>query len=206
MNRIVREAVEPALGDAGFQKAGRLSWVRATPELEHVVALLNRRGAHWVQWGIVSPDAVPIMWGSPHTYGDVALAVMTGTPSSIRHPAPGAWFRLQDSNDETHVTSIAEALRPDLRVTEERLREFQSRRDVREYLLLNRDRIDRRDFVIPANLPLKLFKASALAILDRDPAACELVPEVERLMASFDGEPAISRMQRLRATAAQFCS
>ena len=64
------------------------------------------------------------------------------------------------------MTSIAEALRPDLRVTEERLREFQSRRDVREYLLLNRDRIDRRDFVIPANLPLKLFKASALAILD----------------------------------------
>jgi hypothetical protein len=205
LRRIIAGGIETALDPAGFEKAGRLSWIRRGVELQHVVALLDRRGRYIVQWGVVSPETIPIIWGRPGVGGDVGDAVMSGTPSSIRHPAPGGWFALDTTNDAEAVDRIAKAVFEDMLLVEERLGAFGTRRSVREYLLANRDRKDPRDFVIPSNLPLKLFTAAVLAIVDRDPVAYELMSDVEAEMSRFRNKLALSRMKRLKAAAADLC-
>lgn len=79
-----------------------------------------------------------------------------------------------------------------------RLEAFPNRRAVREYLLRNRDPIDQRDFVIPANLPLKLLTAATLAVLDEDADVCALLPEVEAAMLRYSDEMSSRRLARLR--------
>jgi hypothetical protein len=195
----IQAVVERALPD--FGKAGRLTWVRDTPELQHVIAFLDRRGGYHVQWGIVSPETTPIMWGEEGKSGDVGSAVLSGTPSSIRQPAPGASFRFETANDPAVVDAIAAAVEEELRLTANWMRDLQTRRELRDYLLANRDKKDPRGFVIPTNLPLKLFTAAALAAVDRDPLALELLPDVEAHLSSFGG-PMTSRLVRLRSAMA----
>ena len=52
--------------------------------------------------------------------------------------------------------------------------------------MLNRDRKDRRGFVVPVNLPLKLYTAAALAVVDRAKESCSLVSEAESEFLSFN--------------------
>ena len=85
------------------------------------------------------------------------------------------------------------------------MNQFETRADVRTYLLANRDRTDRREFLIPAKLPLKLFTAAALAIVDRDPEGCSLIAEAEAEMAPLKGEITDGRLARLKAAAAGLC-
>ena len=61
LRRIVADGIEAILGPAGFERCGKLAWVRDAGELQHVVALLVRRSMHDVQWGVVSPGAVPYL-------------------------------------------------------------------------------------------------------------------------------------------------
>lgn len=135
--------------------------------------------------------------GHEAPYGDVGFAIVSGTPGTIRHPAPGQSFELDDDNDAERVEAIAVALAQELRVVEQRLRAFRTRREVRDYLMVNRDRKDRRDFVIPANLELKLFTAASLAVIDGDPAACDLVVETEAEMASRRDRLSVARLARI---------
>jgi hypothetical protein len=205
LGRIVCAGVEPVLLPAGFRKVGSLSWVRVEAELHHVIVLLGRRGMYDVQWSVVCPEAAAILWGRESILGDVGEAVMSGTPSTIRHPAAGQYFRLEDANDASSIEQIASSLLRDMRVVEERLRVFTTRRELRTCLVLNRDEKDRRDFVIPANLPLNLFIAASLAFLDADPAACDLVVEAEKAMSRYHDELSLARLSRLRSAAANLC-
>jgi hypothetical protein len=131
--------------------------------------------------------------------------VMSGTPGNIRHPAPGQSWTL-DKATEGQLQSIIEAVRADLQVVAERLKPFERRRDLITYLLQNRDRIDRRDFLIPANLPLKLVTATALALADRDNQACELLPEVDREMERYHDKLSLERLSRLHQAANALCN
>jgi hypothetical protein len=154
-----------------------------------------------IQWGVVSPEAVPIMWGRDAIPGDVGDAVMSGTPRSIRGLTATKAFRLAELTDEHSITELVTELTADMHAVEHRLREFQTRRDLREYLLQNRDRKDHRDFVIPMNLPLKLIVAAILAVIDCDPELDNLISETEVAMIPYQGGISAQRMQRLRAAA-----
>ncbi len=123
--------------------------------------------------------------------------------SSIRHPARAQSF--DAATLAVDSASIVAGLREDLAVVEEWTTAFVSRAAVRSYLLENRDPTDRRAFVIPSKLPLKLFTAAALAVADRDPVECALVKEAEAALAPFKGEIASSRLRRLRLMAADLC-
>jgi hypothetical protein len=89
LHTILERGVQRVLAPAGFERAEKMSWVRRESQLSHVVSLLARRGMYDVQWGVVSVEIVPILWGSEGVGRDVGLAAMSGTPGSIRHPAVG---------------------------------------------------------------------------------------------------------------------
>ena len=190
---------------AGFTSSrDNRTWARAEGEVEHVVALLERRGSFDGQWGLVCPDVVEVMWGTPYRPFDVGQAIVSGTPSTIRHPARAQSFASAALAADT--ASIVAGVREDLEVVEAWMRRFRSRADIRHYLLENRDRTDRRAFVIPSKLPLKLFTAAALAVADRDPTACDLVKEAEAALAPFKGDITSGRLTRLRSMAADLCA
>ncbi len=130
---------------------------------------------------------------------------MSGTPGSIRHPAPGQSWILESANDQVAVSEIVEAVRNDMKIVADRLGEFRTRRDLREYLMLNREPIDMRHFVIPANLPLKLLTAATLAVIDGDNEARELLPEVETHLEPFQGKLSHDRLNRVRRAVAELC-
>ena len=193
------------LAPAGFASSrDRRIWVRTEAEVEHVVALLNRRGSFDVQWGLVCPDVVDVMWGAPYKAFDIGQAIVSGTPSTIQHPAQAQSF--DAATLAAHTTSIVTGVREDLAVVETWTRPFRTRLDVRAYLLENRDPTDRRAFVIPAKLPLKLFTAAALAVADRDAIGCDLVREAEAALAPFKGDVTSGRLKRLRLMAADLCA
>lgn len=198
LRRIVVDGIEAALLPAGFEAVGKLTWTRAAAELQHVIALLARRGMYDVQWGVVSPEAVPFLWGKPAEGGDVGEAVMSGTPSSIHHPPAGQSFRLDASVPAGAIPEISAALVEDLGRVERRLRAFSTRRELRAYLMDNRDPKDRRDFIIPANLPLKLFTATTLAVIDGDRVAHGLLADTEQAMARYKDEISVARLGRLK--------
>jgi hypothetical protein len=206
LRKIVTEGIEAVLAPAGFDPAGKLAWVRQTPELQHVIALLSRRGVYDVQWGIVSPGAAPVLWGAEAAGGDVGAAIVSGTPGTIHHPPACQSFRLDTTVSADEVERLASGVATDLRRVEERLRAFSTRNEVRSYLLLNREPKDRRDFVIPANLPLKLFTAATLAVLDRAADAAELVAEAEQAMAPYKDDLSVNRLRRLRQGLQSQCS
>jgi hypothetical protein len=196
LRTIVKNGFEPVLLPAGFKREGSFRWRRATPELEHVIQMLRRRGMCDVQWGIVSPEVTSLVWGE--RYGDVGDAAMTGFPSGIRHPAQAQSFRLDDGRD---ADDIAAGVAEDMRVVEAWMRPFQTRAQLREYLMLNRDRTDRRGFLVPANLPLKVYTAAALAVVDRSPDASALISEAATELESFNDDLNRGRMNRLREAA-----
>jgi hypothetical protein len=128
---------------------------------------------------------------------------VSGTPGTIRHPARAQSFDRTTLAADT--VSIVAGVREDLGVVESWMRPFRSREAIRDYLLENRDHTDHRAFVIPSKLPLKLFTAAALAVVDRNAAACDLVGEAEVALAPFTGEITSGRLTRLRLMAGQLC-
>jgi hypothetical protein len=61
---------------------------------------------------------------------------------------------------------------------------------------------DRRAFVVPANLPLKLYTAAVLAVVDRDSEAVALVAEAEEALQRFSGALTKERINRLNSAVA----
>jgi len=201
MRTIVHDGFEPVLLPAGFVREGTRRWRRRTGELEHVVQVGKRHRSWGVEWGIVSAELVPLVLGIKPR-GDVGDACVFGTPSSIQHPAQADWFWLEEQDVDQIVAGVAQ----DMRIVEPWLRQFQTRSDLREYLMLNRDRQDPRGFTFPVNLPAKVYVAAALAVVDRAPDASALLNEAATELASFDDEINNGRMARLRDAAAGLTS
>ena len=205
LRRVLSEGIDGVLVPAGFEPRGRRAWLRQASELQHVIGLESRYGTFRVQWGVVSPEAVPYLWGTPAKEGDVAWSAMTGHPRGIHHPAACQSFSLEDPVPAEEVQRITAGLAADMRRMEEYLRPFTTRRELRDYLLANRDPSDPRGFVIPAGLPLKLFTAAVLAVIDRDPDACGLITDAEQALAPYRNKITRAQLDRLKAGAERPC-
>lgn len=202
LRRILSDGIDAVLVPAGFERRGRRAWLRQTSELQHVIALDLHHGAFAVQWGVVSPEVVPYLWGNAGKEGDVAWSAMTSWASDImQHPS--CWsFRLDEAVPGEEIERITASLSADLELVERYLRPFSTRRELRAYLMANRDQSDSRGFLIPSGLPLKLFTAAALAVVDRDPDARELIADTEHAMAPYRDDLTRARLDRLKAGAA----
>ncbi len=196
LKKVLSLGIEAVLIPAGFEHVGRRQWRRSTEQLEHVIEVLQRRGTYDVQWGVVSPELVWFLWGT-EPRGDVGDAALTGWPSGIKHPSNAQSFRLDGDSDPD---AIAVGLAEDMQVVEAWLRPFQTRADLRGYLLVNRDQNDPRGFVFPKSLSLKLYVAAALAVVDRAPDARDLVTEAE--VQSTDFQDPLNRARSDRLTEA----
>jgi hypothetical protein len=208
LQRIVGEGVNGVVIPAGFEKNGRpLTWERPseTGEVVHLVALLSGRGSYVVQWGAVVPEAIGVLWGPEGDTSDVGYSVISGTPGSIQHPPACQSFRLESSNGPEQIQDIVRSIAVDMAVIVERLQLLQTRRDIRIHLMANRDRTDRRDFVIPAKLPLKLLTAAILASIDADPEACSLAADAEVELSRYRDELTQERLIRLRTALSGLC-
>jgi hypothetical protein len=153
-----------------------------------------------MQWGVVVPEVTPIVFGQEGKPGDVAWSLMTDDASAVCHPPAAYSFEFSEESDDAEVAQLAVAASADARAVAEWLSPIRTRRDLREFLLLNRERQDRR-FTVPSSLTLKLFTAAALAVVDGDPEAKELLAETEQAFAPWTGEESRARMARLREAA-----
>lgn len=198
LRRIMTGGFGSTLGPAGFVAETPSTWIRKTPELAHVVALVGPRRMRHVQWGLVCPEAVPYLHGTPASGRDVSEAIVTGFPSDIHWPAACPSFALPEEVPASDVDRIVESLSVDLRRVEQHLRPLTTRDQLRRYLLENSEPKDRR-FVIPSSWPLKIFTAAVLAVIDRDPQAHELAGAAETAMAPFAGGITDERLARLKA-------
>lgn len=206
LRRILRIGLADVLEPAGFEPTTPRSWLRDTGELRHVIALQQRWGSYSIQWGVISPELVSLLWTENINDRDVAAAAMTGSAERLIRPLACPGFELDDRVGTDQIEQIAVPLGSDVRRMADRLAVFTTRRELRDYLLENRNDPDRRDFTIPAGLPLKLYTAAALAVVDRDPGAAALIAETEQAMSIYRGEPTAGRLRRLREAAAGRCA
>jgi hypothetical protein len=203
LKRIVSKGIEPVLVGAAFQAAGKRIWVRRQPELLHLVALGFRYGTYAIEWFVVSPEATDFVWGHPAKEADPGDAIMFGTPSSIRRPAPGENFELGEQEDPAHIDELMRLVAQEMDVVATWLGQFETRRQLRDYLLENREPTDRRGFREPTSLPLKLYIGAVLAVLDRDPEAVALADEAEPALQPWArARLTQSRIQSLRSAVA----
>lgn len=205
MRRIVKDAFDAVLKPEGFVRVGqRRTWTRQTTELVHIVTILHRHNQYDIQWGVFSAEAVEVLFGVSADPTDVGQSVMSGTPGTIRHPALGQSWNLTGV-DEDALQVLIGSIRDNLQIVQKHLRSFERRIDVRAHLLENRDPMDRRDFLIPASLPLKLLTAATLAVADQDKEACVLIPEVDHELSRFQGPISRQRVVRLHKVAETLC-
>ena len=204
LRRIIRGAVTPSLVPRGFALDGSRSWLRRTGELGHVIALTSRYGLFRVQWGVVCPEATPVLhgpWAATARTFDVAASVLTGTSDGLHRPSSCPPFRLDQEVASAVIDDVVAALPADLNYCADWLEPLRTRQDLRRFLLSSRDETDRRGFIVPANLPLKLFTAATLAVLDGHVEAKNLIDEAVLALSSSQGEITRSRLERLAALA-----
>jgi hypothetical protein len=184
----------------GFTRTKSASWVRDEGEVQHVIAYPSRYGKYRMQWGVVVPGVTQIVFGQVGKPGDVAWSVMTGGASAVCHPPAAYSFEFSGESDDAEVVRLAAAASVDAQAVADWLSPIRTRRDLRDFLMLSRGGQDRR-FVIPASLTLKLFTAAALAVVDGDPDATELLAETERAFAPWTDEGSRAQLARLREAA-----
>jgi hypothetical protein len=128
LKQIIRAGVEPPLLAAGFERAGKTSWVRHCQELDHMVGLPAYYDRRHIQWGIVCPEAVAFLWDKPPRIVDVGWSVVTGTPGRVGRPAACGSFHLDEENSLERIEALAAAVAADMLEVEERMRPFSTRR------------------------------------------------------------------------------
>lgn len=174
---VVRDGLAAPLAPLGFvTNRSRRKWVRDTGELVHLVFLEKAHGLYYLQWGIVSSELAELIWDVPYRTFDIGQAIVTGTPKDIRFPASAS--RFSDLELERSPNDIAHRVREDVEVVTKWLEPLGSRKALRDFLLISRERSDSR-LLIPSALGLKLIVAAGLALVDGDPAGCELLLEAQ---------------------------
>jgi hypothetical protein len=198
---VFRDGVEALLAPMGYVKSGSTNWVRNEDEVQHVIAFPSRYGRYRLQWGVVVPEVTPIVFGQEGKPADVAWSLLTGHASVVQQPPAIGGFEFADQADSGEVARIAEAAAADAQAVANWLAPIRTRRDLREFLMLNRDRSDPRGFIVPSSLTLKLFTSAALAVVDGDPASKELLAETERAFAPWTDKQSQAQLVRLRRAA-----
>jgi hypothetical protein len=200
---VFRDGVETLLAPMGYVRSGSTNWVKSERELEHVIPFPSRYGRYLLQWGVVAPEVTPIVFGQAGKRGDVAWSLLTGHASVVQQPPAIGGFELADQADSGEVARIAEAAAADAKAAAEWLSAIRTRRDLREFLMLNRDSNDPRGFIVPSSFILKLFTAAALAVVDRDPASKQLLEETERAFAPWTDKQSQAQLIRLHEAASR---
>ena len=207
---ITSRGVEAVLGSFGFEPEG-LPGGPGNGGLQHVVALLSRRGTYDVQWGIVNPEATPFFWGGPTNWRRWASHRQRHAQLAI--PASSGVPIISDLNEglasADAVQVIVAGLSAHLSRVEARLRAFTTRREVRDYLLVNREPKDRRDFAIPGNLPLQLLTAATLAarstLISSAPDPVAETEACHRVVSRTRSGSRPASLKRLRVASATLC-
>jgi len=163
----------------------------------HQIAITARHEHYTAQWGVFVAELVPILYDVAADEADVSQAAVTGALSAVKYPS----ITTSLSSPESMAALDVERVQEEVTEWASWMAGFDTRAAIREYLLQNRDATDRREFVVPAKLPLKLLTAAALAVADGDEGAEALVEEAAVALARFDGPTTAGRLQRLRAAA-----
>jgi hypothetical protein len=147
----------------GFARIRRSRvWMRQDAELRHLCRVEARSDHVQVQWGVLSEVVVPQLWlDPPPDAGErVEYSAMTG------------WLANMPGHQRESVAAAADAgLAEQASAGAVWLRRFTRRADLVDYLLEVDDAKDRRGFVVPANLPLKLLTCAFLLDADGSPDA-----------------------------------
>jgi hypothetical protein len=202
LRRILANGIEPVLLPAGFEAATKRTWVRREPELLHLIVLGSRNGSYGLEWGIVSPEATEFLWGHPARAADMGDVVLQGDPGSVRWPAPGSTFTIGEKDDSARIDWIAGLVAQDMGVIAAWLGQFQTRRQLRTYLLEYRESSARRAFIVGSSRALRLYIAAVLGVLDRDSAAIALADEAEDASRPWKDPLNRERARRLKAAVA----
>lgn len=197
LSRTVTEAVAPL----GFKKVRATSWVREDGGLHHVIAVAAYLGRSSLQWGVVVPKAVPVVWGREARYGDVAWSVVSGEAAdAIETPRSGP-FVLPGGAEEQEVRERSEEVAADAAAVARWLRRFATTGDVRDFVLGDPHEDVVRPLVVPGSPTMRLFTGAVLSALRGDPDAPALLARTEVAFEPFQDSESQAQLQRLRAVA-----
>jgi hypothetical protein len=195
---VVREWLAPSLEGAGFRRKGRSgTWLRQANTLVHIVNFEQRAERLLTQWGVLDPALIPMLW--PEQPADaserVAYSFMTGWLERL----PGTALQTPPLQGGPELQLIRE----DLRVAARWLSTFAQRRAACEYLLAEQKPTDRRGFIVPSMLPLKLTTCAFLSAVSGESSAAALAHKALTATEIF-GDVGLSghRRRQLRAIAA----
>ena len=206
LRRVLADGVDPALTRGGFARDGRRQvWVR-DDQVAHVVAIGKRYGTLSAQWGVYTPELAVVLWAAAPEPIDVAYSFMGGHMSGvIKTRADGFEIgeagTIERQGEKVSFDDFIPALQRDMGDMATWLKPLTTRATVRDYLLANRDATDRRGFIVPAKLPLKLLVCAGLAILDGAPEATSLTDEAIASLAPWNRDGQNVRVAAIRALA-----
>ena len=198
--RMVEDGVDGPLGELGFnQVRRRLTWIRDTGQLLHIVNVWTRWGKYYkIQWGIRCEPVTTILWGPQRDPYDVAYSAITG----LARGDGGTWEVDEDTTDEA-VARMADATAESLRGVASWLAGFQTRHD--GLVWSRQDDDEHRQASVPWSGPLRLFVAAAFAAVDRDATVCAIAAELEASFASRRDRETRERMGRLMELVKLLC-
>jgi hypothetical protein len=195
---MVQMGVEGPLGVAGFSRVRkRLTWIRETDQLVHIVNVWTRWGKYYmIQWGIRCEPVTTILWGQQRDLYDVAYSAITS-----RAGGDGGTWEVDDDTTDDAVAAMADVTARTLRDLATWLAGFQTRQDCLAWL---RTDVEQPHAVVPSG-SLRLFTAAAFAAADGDPVACALAEEVQRSGQARPGNQTRERVSRLMEWVEPLC-
>ena len=196
--QIVRSGVDEPLGAGGFTRVRkRLTWVRETDQLIHIVNVWTRWGKYYmIQWGIRCEPVTTILWGEQRDPYDVAYSAITS-----RAQGDGGTWEVDDDTTDEAVVAMADATARTIRDLATWLAPFQTRHDCVVWL---RADDEHPEVAVPSGL-LRAFTAAAFAAVDGDRIACVLADELQRSGFARFGEESKDRAGRLTAWIEPLC-
>lgn len=197
LSRTVTEAVAPL----GFKKVRATSWVREEGGLHHVIAVATYLGRRSLQWGVVVPEAVPVVWGREARHGDVAWSVVSGEAADVVETPRSGPFVLPEGAEEQEVRERSEAVAADAVAVASWLGRFATTGDVRDFVLGDPHEGVVRPLVVPGSPTMRLFTGAVLSALRGDPDAPALLARTEAALEPFQDPESRAQLQRLRAVA-----
>jgi hypothetical protein len=197
---FLRDAFDAPLRPLGFSRAGRRQvWLRDCAGLAHAVSLESYSKFWTVRWDIVNPAVGKLLHGRLADVADVRwTGFITGTAQVAFGEGLQARFGLDEVADQAAIAGVAAAVTQVATWTGE----FNNVRRTIEFLTQNPgEKLRVVGMTVPSNWPLRAFTAAALAVVDAQPDATELVEQAVAAMASL-GETGHTRAARLVAALA----
>jgi hypothetical protein len=187
------------LREFGFSRVRkRLTWIRDTGQLLHIVNVWTRWGKYYmIQWGIRCEPVTTILWGVQRDPYDVAYSAIVG-----RARGDGGNWEVDDATTDEAVTLMAGATAAAIREVATWLAKFQTRQDA--FALSREDDDDKRQ--VPSWLgSMNLFAAAAFAAVDQDLVACALTDELQQAFGQRRDKESRERMSRLMVWVEPLC-